>query len=103
MAKGANDTAREFFKEQLRKGDYYYKDDNGNIQKYVDDKGHFTEEGEKHATEYANNMVNMARAAGHGNATAIAAMEKINEGDGNGGLALPTYQEAIKYSSKQNK
>lgn len=103
VAKGANDAAQEFFKEQLRKGDYYYKDDNGNIQKYVDDKGHFTEEGEKHATEYANNMVNMARAAGHGNATAIAAMEKINEGDGNGGLALPTYQEAIKYSSKQNK
>lgn len=99
----ASKEGEAFFKEQLRKGDYYYTDDNGQPQKYVDDKGNFTKEGEKHATYYANNMVNMAKAAGHGNHDAIVAMGQMNAGDGHGGLALPTFNEAKKFSSDANK
>ena len=95
----ASKEGEAFFKEQLRKGDYYYVDDNGQFQKYVDDKGNFTKEGEKHATYYANNMVNMAKAAGHGNHDAIVAMGQMNAGDGHGGLVLPTFNEAKKFSS----
>lgn len=99
----ASKEGKAFFKEQLRKGDHYYIDDNGQPQKYVDDKGNFTKEGEKHATYYANNMVNMAKAAGHGNHDAIVAMGQMNAGDGHGGLVLPTFNEAKKFSSDANK
>ncbi len=86
-----------YFKEQAKKTGYI--DENGNLQKIADENGNFTAEGEKHADIYAHNMVNMARAAGRGNQDALTQLMHVTSGDGNGGIALSTFNEYQQYGS----
>lgn len=100
QAEEAEDRGFAYFKEQAKKTGYI--DENGNLQKIADENGNFTAEGEKHADIYAHNMVNMARAAGRGNQEALTQLMNITSGDGNGGIALSTFNEYQQYGSYNN-
>lgn len=100
QAEQAEQRGFAYFKEQAKKTGYI--DENGNLQKTVDEKGNFTAEGEKHADMYAHNMVNMARAAGRGNQAALTQLMHVTSGDGNGGIALSTFNEYQQYGSYNN-
>lgn len=97
QAEKAEQRGFDYFKEQAKKTGYI--DENGNLQKTVDENGNFTAEGEKHADIYAHNMVNMARAAGRGNSAALTQLMHVTSGDGNGGIALSTFNEYQQYGS----
>lgn len=97
QAEQAEQRGFAYFKEQAKKTGYI--DENGNLQKTVDENGNFTAEGEKHADIYAHNMVNMARAAGRGNSAALTQLMHVTSGDGNGGIALSTFNEYQQYGS----
>lgn len=97
QAEKAEQRGFAYFKEQAKKTGYI--DENGNLQKTVDENGNFTAEGEKHADIYAHNMVNMARAAGRGNSAALTQLMHVTSGDGNGGIALSTFNEYQQYGS----
>lgn len=97
QAEKAEQRGFAYFKEQAKKTGYI--DKNGNLQKTVDENGNFTAEGEKHADIYAHNMVNMARAAGRGNSAALTQLMHVTSGDGNGGIALSTFNEYQQYGS----
>lgn len=97
QAEKAEQRGFAYFKEQAKKTGYI--DKNGNLQKTVDENGNFTAEGEKHANIYAHNMVNMARAAGRGNQAALTQLMHVTSGDGNGGIALSTFNEYQQYGS----
>lgn len=100
QAEKAEQRGFAYFKEQAKKTGYI--DKNGNLQKTVDENGNFTAEGEKHANIYAHNMVNMARAAGRGNQAALTQLMHVTSGDGNGGIALSTFNEYQQYGSYNN-
>lgn len=97
QAEKAEQRGFAYFKEQAKKTGYI--DENGNLQKIADENGNFTAEGEKHADIYAHNMVNMARAAGRGNSAALTQLMHVTSGDGNGGIALSTFNEYQQYGS----